>query len=193
MSELTKITEPLASSITESLELSDDATQALTENIAPADYLQQLIENELFNDAVTFLANALPKREAVWWACVCAKQKVNEDTPDTDIKAIELAEAWVYKPIQTVCDPTFPAAEATELKTAAGWAAIAAFWSGENISPSKEAVIPPTNDLTGKAVNGAIQLAATLNTEAKQINEQYLTFLTKGMDIANGGDGRDAK
>ncbi len=192
MAEFKKMTQPLAAAIAESLELSDEAMQLLTESIAPNDYLQQLIENALYIDAVNFLANTLPKREAVWWACLCAREGMNEQSPATDIKAVELAEAWVYKPVQEVCEPTFPAAQATEFKTPAGWAAIAAFWSGETISPSKEAIVPPTDDLTGKAVNGAVQLAAVIDNEPPNINANYQLFLAKGIDVACGGDGRKA-
>ena len=190
MAEFTKITQPLAATIVEPLELTEEAIQLLVANISPADFLQQLIDNALYSDAVMFLANALPKREAVWWACLCARHGMTEKSPATDIKAVELAEAWVYKPVQEVCEPTFSAAEATEFKTPAGWAAMSAFWSGENMSPSKEAVVPPTPDLTGKAVNGAVQLAAVVGSEPESINGNYQLFLAKGIDIACGGDGR---
>ena len=190
MTEFTKINEPLAAAISVLLELSDEAKELLTETIKSADYLQQLMEKALYTDAINFLANALPKREAVWWACLCARQSLGNDAPVNDIKAIELAEAWVYKPVQTVCEPTYSAAAATEFKTAAGWAAIAAFWSGENISPSKEAIVPPPTDLTGKAVNGAVTLSAVLEDDPKKITENYQLFLKKGIEIACGGDGQ---
>jgi hypothetical protein len=190
MTEFTKINEPLAAAISVSLELGDEAKQLLTETINPADYLQQLTENALYNDAINFLANALPRREAVWWACLCARQTLDNEAPVNDIKAIELAEAWVYKPVQAVCDLTYAAATATEFKTAAGWAAIAAFWSGENISPSKEAIVPPPTGLTGKAVNGAVTLSAVHEDDPKKITENYQLFLEKGIEIACGGDGR---
>ncbi|NOQ36415.1 MAG: hypothetical protein GQ569_11060 [Methylococcaceae bacterium] len=190
MAEFTKITEALAATITATLELSDEANVLLGETMTPADYLQQLMDNALYNDAINFLANALPKREAVWWACVCAKQTLNDKSPASDVKAVELAEAWVYKPVQEVCEPNYAAAEATEFKTPAGWAAISAFWSGENISPSKEAIVPPPEGLTGKAVNGAVILAAVQEEDPKIITANYQLFLAKGVDVACGGDGR---
>ena len=190
MTEFTKINEPLAATISVPLELSDEAKALLTKTIKPADYLQQLMKKALHTDAINFLANALPKREAVWWACLCARQTLNNEAPANDIKAIELAEAWVYKPVQAVCEPTYSAAIATEFKTAAGWAALAAFWSGENISPSKEAIVPPSVDLTGKAVNGAVTLSAVLTNDPKKITENYQLFLEKGIEIACGGNGR---
>ncbi len=190
MSELSKITEKLAANITKNIELSEQALNLLEETDTPAIYFNKILDKQLFTDSIIFLANALPKREAVWWACVCAKECIVDTSPAHDIKAIELAEAWVYKSVQKVCDRTYPAAEATEFTSPAGWAAIAAFWSGENISPSKEAVIPPTPDLTGKAVNGAILLASTKEQNPDDIEKNYQSFIAKGVDIANGGDGR---
>ena len=37
------------------------------------DFLQNLAAKEKFEDALTFCAYLLPRREAVWWACRCAR------------------------------------------------------------------------------------------------------------------------
>ncbi len=192
MATFSKVTQALAAPIAQPLELSEEALQLLNSQMIPADYLTLLMEKTLFVDAIKFLAHVLPKREAVWWACLCARNTLTDDSPVTDIKAIELAEAWVYKPTQEVCEPNMQAAEATEYKTAAGWAAMAAFWSGENISPSKESIVPPPEGLTGKAVNGAVMLAVVADTP-KQVENLYRLYLSKGIDIASGGDGRKAQ
>lgn len=186
---LVKIKQPTAAVICDCVDLDEDALALLQQDMSPAEYLQILIENELYPDAVRFLAGALPKREATWWACLAARKSLGEAINPVDSKAIQLAEAWVYKPIPENCKPTLLAAEATEFKNAAGWAAIAAFWSGDNISPIEGSVVPPPEDLTSKAVIGAVMLAAVQNG-AEQVKSNYLFFLKQGMDIANGGDGR---
>lgn len=184
-----KIKQPTASAICNLVELDEEARRLLEDDATPAHYLQQLIEKELYPDAVRFLAVALPKREAVWWACLCARQTLGESPFPSDVKAVELAEAWVYRPTEENRQLTMPAAEATQFKTAAGWAAVAAFWSGGNISPAAGAIVPPADDLTGKAVIGAVMLAAA-QSGADQIKANYRLFLKKGIHIANGGDGR---
>jgi hypothetical protein len=186
---LTKIKQADALAICQGLELEEQATALLEGNPATADYLQQLLEQKLYPDAVRFLAHALPKREATWWACLCARKGLNEKTPAIEIKAIELAEAWVYKPIEENRRLTLPAAEATAYKTAASWTAMAAFWSGDDISPIPQAVIPPDEKLYAKAVIGAVMLAATQG-EGGKVNENYQLFLQQGINIASGGDGR---
>ncbi|NOQ15087.1 MAG: hypothetical protein GQ583_11495 [Methyloprofundus sp.] len=184
-----KITQPKAVLIAATLDLTDEAKALLTEDVTPAQYTQQVIDNKLYTDAIMFLATGLAKREATWWACLCARSTLTDTSPVSDLKAIELAEAWVYKPTQENCRVTLSAAEATEFKTPAGWSAMAAFWSGDNISPNKEAVVPPPNDLTGKAVNGAVMLAA-VQGEPVKVDEYHQLFLKQGVDIACGGDGR---
>ncbi|MCX7069324.1 MAG: hypothetical protein NTW85_16765 [Methylococcales bacterium] len=188
-STLIKIKQMNADAIAQGIKFDEQAIALLQDNPTTVDYLNQLIALKLYPDAVRFLAHALPKREATWWACLCARNTLTDKTPASEIKAIELAEAWVYKPIEDTCKPTLAAAEATEYKTAASWAAIAAFWSGDDISPTPHAVIPPTEKLYAKAVIGAVMLAATQG-EASKVNEKYLLFLQQGIHIASGGDGR---
>ncbi len=184
-----KIKQPEAMLITKDLELSSDATALLTHEITPAQYIQKLIEKKLFVDAIKFLAAGLSKRESTWWACLCVRTVLTDKSSELDIKAIELAEAWVYKPTPENCQLTQPAAEATKFKTAAGWSAMAAFWSGDNISPNEGAVVSPPAGLTAKAVNGAVLLAAT-QVDPTKITEYQQLFLKQGIDIASGGDGR---
>ena len=184
-----KIKQAQALAICNDFDLSAPALALLPEFPGTADFLQQLIAQQHYPDAVRLLAHALPKREATWWACLSARHGITETTPANQIKAIELAEAWVYKPTDDNRRPTLAAAEATAYNNAASWAAIAAFWSGTDISPTPLAVIPPSEKLYAKAVTGAIMLAATLG-EAEHIKDKYQLFLKQGLHIANGGDGR---
>ena len=189
---LIKIQQPTASAVCKHVELDEEAKSLLQDDAVPAQYLQQLIEKELYPDAARFLANALPKREATWWACLCARNALNNQPSDADLKAIELAEAWVYKPTEENRKPIMPAAETTEFKTPAGWAAVAAFWSGGNMSPVEGTVVPPPEDLTAKAVIGAVMLAAVRDGPEK-VKTNYQLFLRQGIDIAGGGDGRSVQ
>jgi hypothetical protein len=189
---LVKIKQPTAAEICQVVSLEEKAKQLLTDNLTPTDFLQQLFAQGLYTDAVQFLANALPKREAVWWACLAARSTLNEQSPPTELKAIELAEAWVYRPTQESCQPTMQAAEAANFETPAAWAAVAAFWSGDNISPVANAAVSPPDELTAKAVAGAVMLAA-VHGDAQKIDENYQRYLRQGIDVASGGDGRSVQ
>lgn len=184
-----KIKQPTAMEICKAVELGKEARQLLQNASLPAEYLQQLFDHELYPDAIRFLATALPKREATWWACQCARSNCGETPSVSDLKAIESAEAWVYKPTDENRLPTMMAATETEFKTAAGWAAIAAFWSGGNISPVPNSTVEPAEHLFAKAVVGAVMLAA-VQDDPQKIESNYQLYLKKGIDIACGGTGK---
>ncbi len=184
--EFKKITQPNAATITSLFELEEQGAGLLNEQITPQDFVSLLIEHEDYIDAVRFMAYALPKREATWWACLCARSCLNDKSPQYDIKAIELAETWVYKPLVENGKAAFQVAQQSEFKTPAAWAA---FWSGDNISMIDDAVVPPAEDLTAKAVIGAVMLSAVADS-AEKINERYQKFVAQAIDIACGGDGR---
>jgi uncharacterized protein DUF6931 len=188
---LKKIKQAKAKEVTALFELSEQGQNLLTDDMATTEYIRLLIENEDYPDAVSFFAYALPKREATWWACLCARSCLNDQSKANEIKAIELAEAWVYKPTSENCKPNYQAAEITAFKSAASWAAMAAFWSGDNISPVEGSIVAPADDLTAKAVVGAVMLAA-IQEGGDKIKEKYQLFMHQGIDIASGGDGRKA-
>ena len=189
MTALIKIKQPNAQAITKLCDLDQPALDLLTQYSDSTHYLNQLIEQHYYPDAVRFLAHALPKREATWWACLSARHTVNDKTSPEELKAIELAELWVYKPNEDNRKPTLAAAEAVSHHKPAHWAALSAFWSGNDISPTPHAIIPPSETLYAKAVIGAVMLAAT-QVEPDKVTETYQIFLQQGIDIAGGGDGR---
>ena len=57
----------------------DDAAKALLDDKqTPRQFLQLLGKQQLYSDAVRFLAHALPKREAIWWATPLRPRRVGE-------------------------------------------------------------------------------------------------------------------
>jgi len=184
-----KVKQKIAQEITDKIELSEEAVVMIKPDLTSEAFVSELIDNELFTDAVLFLSNALAKREATWWACLCARGGLKDKASQIDMKAIELAEAWVFKPTAESCAATAKVAEETKFETAAGWAAMAAFWSGDNISTVGGITLAPEDDMTGKAVNAAELLAATCN-EAEKVNEYHRLFLQQGINIACGGNGQ---
>jgi hypothetical protein len=187
--EFVKIKALKAREIYQPLELGDEAAELQSAELTPAAYLEKLQAAELYPDAVRFLAFALPKREATWWACLAARHTLADNAPPSQLAAIEAAEAWVYRPTEENRQATQVAAEKATMKTAAGWAATAAFWSGGSISPVAEFAVAPAEDLSGKAAAGAIMLAAAAG-EPSKIQDNYQLFLKQGINIACGGDGR---
>ncbi len=171
------------------IELDLSALDILASGLGPAEFLGALIERAMFPDAVKFLARALPKREAAWWACLCARSVLDDPPPDPLLRAVEAAEQWVYDPSEEHRRAAYAAAQAAQFAHAASWAAMAAFWSGGSMAPPDVPAVPPADNLTGKAAAGAVMLAA-VQTEPERAAEKYRLFLKRGIDIASGGNGR---
>ncbi|NKB80961.1 MAG: hypothetical protein GKS05_03510 [Nitrospirales bacterium] len=182
---LSKVTAQTAGEICQYFELGDKARSLLNDDVTPRIFLDFLIECQQFTDAVRFLAHALPKREAVWWACLCAKVRCDDKKPAPVTATLHVAEQWVCDPNETNRRAALSIAESTGLNVPASWAAMGAFWSGGSIAPPDATVVPPGEYLTAIAVAGAVMLAAVLH-EPEKVSEQFMTFLTDGIGVANG-------
>jgi hypothetical protein len=140
-------------------------------------------------EAVRLLAQALPKREAVWWACVCTTVTAPRDLSEFDRLARETAELWVRQQSDDVRRAAMAHAEAGGFGTAETWTAIAAFWSGDSTAPLGQAPLPPLPDQSGSAVAAAVTMAS-VRGEGTRYAERLKLFLESGRDIASGGFGR---
>ncbi len=86
-------------------------------------------------EAVRMMAHALPKRESVWWACMCAANTAPADLPEPDRLARETAELWVRQQKDEQRRAAMTHAEASGFQTPEAWSGVAAFWSGDSMSP----------------------------------------------------------
>lgn len=189
MQALSKVAAGTAAEICRQVQLGDEAQALLSDGMTPAEFLDLLTKQGHDADAARFLAHALPKREAVWWACLCARASLATDAKPALLDALKAAEAWVYKPVEENRRAAMARAEAVGFESPASWAAVAAFWSGGSMAPPDAPAVPPGEALTGVAVAGAVILAA-VQTEPERAAERYRLFLAQGIDIANGGSGR---
>jgi hypothetical protein len=186
---LKKVQVPTAAELCARFPLSDEAKPLLDPAAAPADFLSRLVEAKQFPDAIRLLAHALPKREAVWWACVCARETLRPEMPGEIVAALQAAEAWVYQPTEENRRGAMVRAEAARFEAGGSWAAVAAFWSGGSMAPPEAPAVPPGETLTGSAVAGAVLLSAVQH-EPEKAEDKYRAFVDAAIDIANGGSGR---
>jgi hypothetical protein len=68
-----KVTAKTAAEICRTCPLSEAAAKLLREDMQPRPFLDLLIDKQHYADAARFLAHTLPKRAAVWWACLCIR------------------------------------------------------------------------------------------------------------------------
>lgn len=140
-------------------------------------------------EASRLIAHAMPKREAVWWACMCARATAPAELAALDAAALDAAELWVRKPGDDTRYAAFEIAQETGFGSPEAWACVAAFWSGDSMAPLGQPAVPPAPNLTGTAVAGSIALAAVRTDPTLQM-ARLQAFLTSAHDIAAGGTGR---
>ncbi len=188
---LTKVKAATAAELCARSKLEPPGHAMLSGDEPPAALLGRLIEGKLYRDAVRLLAQALPKREAVWWACLCAHAVLPAKKEPADAAALKAAERWVVKPSEAHRSAAMPAARAAGFEQPASWAAVAVSWSGGSMMPEGHPAMPPGDELTGQAVANAVLLAG-LQGDATRIAARFRDFLERGIDLAKGGTGKKA-
>ena len=186
---LKKIVNANAAEICRLYQPSEQALQHLDADVGSETYLGRLLEDGLFADAAAFLAQALPNREATWWACLCVRATLEEQPADRVLEALNSAERWVYKPTEEHRRAAMGAAEASGFDNPAAWAGVAAFWSEGSMAPPDAPAVPAGPELNGRAVIGAVMLAA-VRQQPELAEQHYARFLEQGLDVARGGSGR---
>ena len=114
-------------------ELSEEAAGLLRADSQPLEYLNLLTEKKLFPDAVRFLAHALPKREGVWWAWVCARRAAGEQPPAKIKASLDATERWIAQPNEENRRAAKEAADVAGVGSAAGCSGLGAFFSGGSL------------------------------------------------------------
>ncbi len=165
-------------------ELGDEAMALVSPDLHPLDFVALLMEKKFYPDAVRFIAHALPKREAVWWAWVCARRSAGEQPPPKIKGALDATERWVAQPTDDNRRLAMAAAEKAELGTAAGCAGLAAFFSGGSLAPPEAPPVPPGEFLAAKAVSGAVIFAAVAK-EPERAPEKFRSFVAQGVEVTN--------
>ncbi|GAB3105704.1 hypothetical protein G8770_08665 [Aestuariicella hydrocarbonica] len=188
MTEWVKIKAINAGELIAHFELDNKAAEILHPELNPQGGVSVLVDSECYYDAIKLLAHGLPKREAVWWACLVSRQVQTPETDQNNIDALVAAEAWARKPSEENRLRCTLLAEKTKYETPASWAATAASWSTGSLAPPGEPEIQPPEYLYAHAVAGSITLAGSLlNTDDP--GESLRQFIKQGINLAEGGKG----
>jgi len=189
MTELVKIQAANTAELLGHFDISDDAESCVQPDASPEHNLNTLMEAGLYHDAVTLLAHGLPKREAVWWACLAARAAITPETDEANMAALVAAESWVKKPTEEKRLKCRELGKKSKYNTATSWAATAACWSTGNMVEDGDVEVSTPEYLYAHAVAGSVSLAAT-SLEPEKLEETYKYFLSQGIDLAKGGNGR---
>ena len=139
-----------------------------------------MLDHQKHHDAVRFLAHLLPKREAVWWACQCARQTAGTDPPPAVAGAIKAAETWVSELNDEARRAAYSAATAAGLATAAGCAAMGAFASDGSLAPPDAPPVPPGEYLTAQMVAGSVIIASVADSP-DEMKANYRLYIDQGL------------
>jgi len=129
------------------------------------DFLQNLAAGEKFDDAVTFCAYLLPRREAVWWACRCARALLADGAADgapSKSAALLAAEAWVRNPDDEHREAALRIGSAGDVNDPMTWLAMAAGWAGGMFVSHPKNPVPAPQYMTPRACRIAVLLGARL-------------------------------
>lgn len=124
----------------------------------PIAFMRALLASKTPEDALTFCAHTLPRREAVWWACqsVRSMAKIGEGEEDPFLRS---AENWVREPEDYRRLAALRLGMESGRRHATNWLALAAGWSGGNISLLEGMHVAPQPDQTANALRTAILIA----------------------------------
>lgn len=171
------------------IEAPAEAAGALQGCQSAPEALEALVAGGYMNEAMRLLAHGLPRREGVWWVCMCARHTAPADLGAVDLAALEAAELWVRRPTDENRRAAFTRAEEARFGTPEAWACVAAFWSTGSMAPLGQPVVPAAPHLAGTAIAGAVSLAAVRGNPARQ-PVRLQRFLESARDISAGGTGR---
>jgi hypothetical protein len=152
----------------------------------PLEYARRLLGSPRANEAITFLAYLLPRREAVWWARQCVSALLG---PRAEDEALRAAELWVRTPDEDNRLVALQIGNAAEPKAATTWLARAAAWSGGSMcAPDLKRLSAPPS-ACAQAVNAAIVLAASAG-EPLGVMKRIAACAEAGIRFADGDDAR---
>ena len=152
---------------------------------SPVIFLKSLLAREKFEDAVTFCAYLLPRREAVWWACKSTRAlpgAVPQDRP----AALAAAEAWVREPDEQHREAALAVGAQGDVKEPMTWLALAAGWSSGSLSSNPKMPVPAPHYLTARAVRLAVLLSAR-SVQSPVRSAHLRSLVADGIQLAEAG------
>jgi hypothetical protein len=172
-------------------DLSPEGLRVVATAAGPRELIEALAGPGAARDAVAALALMLPRRQAVWWACLAARLLPEAALSPAEAAAIEAAEAWVQTQSAEDSERAADLAEQCATGSPARWAAMAAHWSGPSIAPRGQQAVLPAVHLPGVAARAALTLLVHHPAIGRRIG--YGDLLAIGTDLMHGDLGRRAQ
>ena len=173
-----------AAEICRNFPLSPAAAKLLRADTQPKPFLDLLIAKEHHADAIRLLAHSMPKREAIWWACLCIRPDKGPVAPTPTAAGQKAAEAWVADPSDEKRRAAHAAAQAEGIAAPVKLTCEAVFFSEGSMGPAEYQAVPAPDQLTATMAANAVILTAV--AEPDKMTAKYRQFLALGQDVAAG-------
>jgi hypothetical protein len=175
----------LAAEVCRRYESSPTARSLLRSGQSPQAFFDVLMQQELYDDAVAFLARLLTKPQAVWWGCLCAWDAARPNPSSAVQAALHATLRWLQQPTEEHRRAVEQVARKVGLAKPAGAVAQAAVYAQGSMSPPGLPEVAPPEDLTALTIAGAVCLSAADLTIAGETNA-YRQLLRFGLEVAAG-------
>jgi len=152
----------------------------------PLKFMQNLLASPTPEEAITFCAYMLPRREAVWWAHQCVNLNGTELSAEEQ-QLVAAAETWVREPDEENRRKALTAGMNARVKTPGAWVALAAGWSGGSMAVGSDYSVPAPDHLTAKAANAAV-LGALARVEMARRAEYLKAYAEGGVKLVHVDD-----
>ena len=151
----------------------------------PTSFLNKLSAQRKFEDAITFCAYLLPRREAIWWACGCVRALLGDIAP-SGAGPITAAEAWVYDPDDEHRRAALEMGRQGDSNDPLSWLALGAGWSGGALFAHPQHLVPVPPYMTPRAARIAILLSARA-LKPEQCTARMQACIVDGIRLAETG------
>jgi len=159
------------------------------DDVSPLDHIANLAAGENPIPALFFAGLALPKREAVWWACLVMRG-MHLTSGDAG-EGLALAEAWARKPEENERRAAGQFAEEMYFQGAGAWVAFAAFTTSGSLAPAGLQTVPPPPETSGTAAAMAVIMATESDDPGTRLSN-IGAAIECAREFALGGDGSQA-
>jgi hypothetical protein len=155
-----KVAAKTAAEVCGTYKLSKEAAKLLRAELTPPQFVAALVQAGLYYDVFAFLAHGLPKREAIWWACLSVRHVLGPEVPPQEQAPLKAAVEWVLEPDETKRRAAQVAGEAADSATLAGKAAMAVYGSGGSLIAPNLPLVPPPATMTAQFVSACLSMAS---------------------------------
>jgi hypothetical protein len=173
--------------ISEISDLSGGARALVRDDSTPSSYLDSLEKQELFQDAIRFLAHKLPTGAGVKWAAACARELRAPDSKEQKDEPLDAVDQWIKTPGDPTRWAAKEAADKAETTGPSNLAALAVFLSGGSVSPPGGPEIPPPEYAAQKLIAGSV-VVAVVSHEPQNAAERYKHALKMGKEMDAPGN-----